>query len=158
MSDWKIAMVCLLPLLAAGSHKWVWGISVPWGPLARTWLAMFAAAFVGGLFPYDSVRTFAVIDFVAAVVILTSPRVEAQRLVGFIFGGMVFAHAGFYSSIAGQLQPGPEGFLGYAILQRLLGWAEYVALLAGGIYEAERSFNNWRDARGRGVHIRMGAP
>ena len=158
MSDWKIAMVVLLPLLAVGDRKWIRGIPVPWGPLARTWLAMMLAGMIASGLPYDSVRTFAVIDFAAAAVILSSPRGEAQRLVGFIFGGMVFAHAGFYSSIAGQLQPGPDDFLGYAILQRLLGWAEYVALLAGGIYAAERSFNNWRDARGRGVHIRMGAP
>ena len=153
-------MLCLLPLLWAGSRRtfeWRgWRLSIPWGPMARTWLALFGAAYVGSFIPYDSVRTFAVIDFVTACIVLSSPKGEAQRLIGFLAGGMVFVHAGFYSSYAGRLQPGPEGFEGYVALQRGLGWVQFIALLTGGGYEAYRHLVDWRDAwRGR-VHLRVG--
>lgn len=149
-------MLCLLPLLAAGNSRRIMGIPVPWGPMARTWAALFGAAFVAGFFPYDSVRTFAVIDFLTACAVLTSPKGESQRLIGFLAGGMVFVHAGFYSSFAGRLQPGPEGFVGYVSLQRGLGWVQFMALLAGGSYEAYRHLVDWWDARRIRIHIRMG--
>lgn len=143
---WITAMLCLLPVLWAGRS----------GPLFRTWAALFGAALIGGLFPYDSVRSFAVIDFATACIVLSAPKGEAQRLIGFLAGGMVFVHAGFYSSYAGRMQPGPEGFLGYVSLQRSLGWLQFIALLTGGGYEAYRHLVDWRDARWGGIRIRMG--
>lgn len=154
MSDWKLSMLCLLPLLWVGNRHAVYGL--PWGPLARTWAALFCASLVAGLFPYDSVRTFAVIDFVTACIVLSSPKGETQRLIGFLAGGMVFVHAGFYSSYAGRLQPGPEGFEGYVALQRGLGWVQFIALLTGGGYEAYRHCVDWWDARRSGLHLGMG--
>lgn len=151
---WPTAMLCLLPLLWVGNRHKVYGL--PWGPLARTWLALFGAAYVANFFPYDSVRTFAIIDFITACLVLTSPEGEAQRLIGFLAGGMVFVHAGFYSSYAGRMQPGPEGFLGYVALQRGLGWVQFIALLTGGGYEAYRHLVDWWNARRSGLHIRMG--
>lgn len=151
---WPTAMLCLLPLLWVGNRHKVYGL--PWGPLARTWLALFGAAYVANFFPYDSVRTFAIIDFITACLVLTSPKGEAQRLIGFLAGGMVFVHAGFYSSYAGRMQPGPEGFLGYVALQRGLGWVQFIALLTGGGYEAYRHLVDWWNARRSGLHIRMG--
>lgn len=157
---WPTAMLCLLPLLWAGNRRaFGWRgftVSLPWGPMARTWLALYGAAMIGGFFPYDSVRTFAVIDFVTACIVLTSPKGEAQRLIGFLAGGMVFVHAGFYSSYAGRLQPGPEGFEGYVALQRGLGWVQFIALLTGGGYEAYRHCVDWWDARRSGLHLGMG--
>lgn len=157
MITWPIAMLCLLPLLAIGDMRTVAGVPVPWGPMARTWAAMFGAALIGGMLPYDSVRTFAVIDLLAAVIVLPAPRGEAQRLIGFLFGGMVFAHVGFYSSIAGRLQLGPDDFIGYAMLNRELGWIQFAALLSGGGYAAYRYAVHGRDARGSRAHIRVGA-
>lgn len=151
---WPTAMLCLLPLLWVGNRHKVYGL--PWGPLARTWLALFGAAYVANFFPYDSVRTFAIIDFITACIVLSSPKGETQRLVGFIAGGMVFVHAGFYSSYAGRMQPGPEGFEGYVALQRGLGWVQFIALLTGGGYEAYRHLVDWWNARRSGLHIRMG--
>jgi hypothetical protein len=149
-------MLCLLPLLAAGDRRWIKGVPVPWGPMARTWLALFGAAYAASFLSYDSVRSFAVIDFITACIVLTTPKGEAQRLIGFLAGGMVFVHAGFYSSYAGRLQPGPEGFLGYVQLQRSLGWVQLAALLAGGSYEAYRHSVDWWDARRSVIHLRMG--
>lgn len=154
---WYLTLAAMLPLLAIGERRWIVGVPVPWGPLARAWLALAGASFAAGFFSYDSVRTFAAIDFIAACIVLSSPRGEAQRLIGFLFGGMVFAHAGFYSSIAGRMQLGPEDFMGYGMLNQHLGWLQLAALLSGGIYAAYRSLVSGGHDRGGGVHIRVGA-
>ena len=38
----------------------------------------------------------AVIDFITACIVLSSPKGESQRLIGFLAGGMVFVHAGVH--------------------------------------------------------------
>ena len=154
---WPIAMLVMLPVLAMGERRRIKGVPVPWGPLARTWLALFAAAFLGQFIAFDNVRAFAVLDALVAVAVLTSPRGEAQRLIGFVSGCAVLFHAFFYFATIGRLQPGPVDFNGYADFNRFLGWVQLAALLTGGGHAAYRSIVSRAYDRSRGGHFRVGA-
>lgn len=134
MSDWKIAMVCLLPLLAVGSPFNLWGIRLPWGRKGWTWLVLFSAAIAAGMFPGDSILPFMAIDATAAFLVLQRPRGETQRAVGILFIMMLFLHLGFY--LACRLQPGPHDFNGYAYANRLLGWLQWASLTSWGVGDA----------------------
>ena len=132
MSDWKIAMVCLLPLLAMGSPVRLFGFPVPSGRKLRTWLALFGAAVAASFFAADNIIAFAVIDAIGAWLVLGHPRGETQRAIGLLFVGMLFLHIGFF--IAGWMQPGSYDATGYANYNRLLGWLQwaFLALWGGG--------------------------
>ena len=134
MSDWKIAMVVLLPLLAVGSPVRLWGVHLPSGSKGRTWLVLFSASVAAMLFSADSVWPFAIIDGLAGYFVLRHPRGEAQRAIGTIFIMMLFLHLGFY--LACRLQPGPHDFLGYVMANRLLGWLQWACLASWGVGDA----------------------
>lgn len=147
MSDWKIAMVILLPLLAVGSPVRIWGVHMPAGRKGWTWLVLFCSALAGGLFAGTSVWPFAVIDAVSAWFVLKRPRGEAQRAIGTIFIMMLFLHLGFY--LACRLQPGPRDFLGYVYWERSLGWLQWACLASWGIGDAMGRLVVYRgDSRG----------
>lgn len=128
---WPVAMVCLLPLLAAGSPMRLAGVHIPWGKRGRTWLVLFCAGFAGTLFAAELIFAFAAIDGVAAAMVLKRPRGEAQRAIGLLFVGMLFVHLGFY--LACRMQPGPHDFTVYAQINRLLGWLQWACLLSWGV-------------------------
>ena len=130
MSDWKVAMVCLLPLLAMGSPVRLMGFPVPAGRKLRTWVALFGAAVAAGLFAADNIVAFAVIDAAGAWLVLSAPRGETQRAIGLLFVGMLFLHIGFF--IASWMQPGSYDAIGYANYNRLLGWLQWAFLALWG--------------------------
>ena len=134
MSDWQIAMVCLLPLLAAGSPIAVFGVKLPWGKKARTWLILFGAGLTGHMLAAGNLWGFALIDAVAAALILQRPRGETQRAIGLLFVAMLFVHIGFY--VACRMQPGPHDLAGYANFNRLLGWLQWACLASWGVRNA----------------------
>lgn len=144
MSDWKIAMVCLLPLLAVGSPLRLWGVHIPWGKRGRTWLILFGAAVIGGFFSAGNIMAFAAIDAVSAWLVLKHPRGESQKAIGLIFVMMLCVHIGFY--VACRMQPGPHDVEGYAAFNRLLGWLQWAFLLSWGATSAVVRFVHNRRA------------
>lgn len=141
---WQIAMVCLLPLLAAGSPRSFMGVSLPWGKKARTWLVLFGAAFAGHFVAPGNIWGFALIDGIAAALVLQRPRGETQRAIGLLFVAMLFTHVGFY--MGGRLQPGPYDLEGYAHFNRLLGWLQWAFLATWGVRNAVvRFIGGYRD-------------
>lgn len=136
LSTWKVAMVCLLPLLAVGSPKRICGIAIPWGQRGRTWSVMIGASMIAMLFESAAIWPFMAIDAVAAAIVLKRPRGEYQRAIGLLFVSMMFLHVGFY--LACRMQPGPHDFVGYAEWNRLLGWMQWACLLSWGIRDAFR--------------------
>lgn len=146
MSDWKAAMICLLPLLAAGSPVRLSGFPVPYGPKLRTWLVLFGAAVVGMVVQPENIPAFAAIDAVAGWLVLAHPRGDAQRAIGLLFVSMLFIHIGFF--IACWLQPGAHDFVGYATFNRLLGWLQLACLASWGAGDVLGNFvHRVRDSR-----------
>ena len=146
MSDWKVAMVCLLPVLAMGSPWRLFGFPVPSGRKLRTWAALFGAAvaamfvpglhigpLVDGLPTYlNELPAYALIDTVAGMAVLNNPRGQTQRAIGTLFICMLASHITFF--VACWLQPGAHNFQGYVELNRLFGWLQWSLLaLWGGV-------------------------
>lgn len=134
MSDWKIAMVCLLPLLAVGSPVSLWGVRLPSGMKGKTWLVLFSASLAGMLFDASAIMAFLAIDALGAFFVLQRPRGETQRAIGILFIMMMFLHLGFYAAC--RLQPGPHDLTGYANFNRLLGWLQWACLAFWGVGDA----------------------
>lgn len=105
---WNAVMLSLFPLMLSGEKL-------------RTWGALFCASLIGSLFRYDNVAAFALIDAVAAWVILRHPRGLAQRAIGLLFVGMLSVHAGF---TAAAIDTGRLAAWEYANIQRLIGWGQ----------------------------------
>lgn len=146
MSDWKIAMVCLLPLLAIGSPVRFWNIAVPWGARGRAWLALFGASCAALLLAPFGIFAYAAIDGIAAAIVLKRPRGEAQRAIGLLFVAMLFAHLGFYLAL--RMQPGPHDYTAYVQFNQLLGWLQWACLLSWGIGYALERLRGARSAGG----------
>jgi hypothetical protein len=134
VSDWKIAMVCLLPLLAIGSPVSIWGVRLPSGMKGKTWLVLFSAALAGSLFSADAIMAFLAIDALAAFFVLQRPRGETQRAIGIVFIMMMFLHLGFYAAC--RLQPGPHDLTRYVEWERGLGWLQWACLAFWGVGDA----------------------
>ena len=147
-------MLCLLPLLAAGTPMRVCGVPVPWGQKARTWAALMGAGMVAGLFPYNAIPAFAVIDFAAGVIVLKRPQGEAQRAIGLLFIGMLFVHVGFF--LACWLQPGAKDWTSYAEFNRLLGWLQFACLASWGAADAVGGIVRSAWGGGDQIHARNG--
>jgi len=113
VTDWKIAMICLLPMMLGGAKL-------------RTWGALFGASLAALFAPF--IAAFVAIDIVAAAVILRQPLGIAQRLIGLLFVGMVFFELGFLISEGHQQELMLSGLAG-------LGWAQWVILAAWGLYD-----------------------
>jgi hypothetical protein len=116
VSDWKVAMLCLLPLM--------------WGQAKlRTWGALFGASLAALFAPFLS--AFVVIDLVAAAVILRAPAGFAQRSIGALFVGMILFEIGFLLSEGNQ-----QGLMLSGL--QALGWAQWAILATWGAYDAFR--------------------
>ena len=126
--NWFAAMVCLLPLLAAGSPRQVFGFPIPWGAKLRTWVVLFAASLAAWV--VISPVSYGVIDAIAGYLVLRHPRGEAQRAIGFLFVGMLGTDIGFFAASA--LYPGPHDLAGYLNFSALLGWLQWACLAAWG--------------------------
>ena len=146
--NWFAAMTCLLPLLALASPVKLLGVHIPWGPKGRVWLAMFLAsvlAWLAGPRMQSPVPVYALIDALAAYVVLRQPLGEMQRAIGLLFIGMLTVDVGYAS--ASWLQPGPHDFFGYVRFNSLIGWLQWACLASWGIGDAMVGFfihGRWR--------------
>lgn len=116
MTVWKIAMLCLLPLML-GRHR------------ARTWAVLFGNALVAMLLPPMSVQAYIVLDAVCGALVMAKPAGCAQRAIGVMFAVMVLFHVGYL--ISGN--PGVSEY--YWAFNVAVGWAQWGALLSWGIYD-----------------------
>lgn len=116
MTDWKVAMLCLLPLM--------WGQAK-----GRTWSALFASSLAALFAPFLS--AFIVIDLIAAGIILRRPAGIAQRSIGALFVGMILFEIGFLLSEGNQ-----QGLMLSGL--QALGWAQWAILATWGAYDAIR--------------------
>ena len=124
MTDWKIAMICIMPLLAwrLVLFKASWRDYL-FCPKLRTWAALFAASVVASYTP--SVGAFVAIDIVAGAIVLRHPAGLAQRLIGFLFVCMVLFELGYLLSEQNQAQFLVTGLTG-------IGWMQWCILVAWG--------------------------
>ena len=127
-------MICLLPLMAIGSPARLWGIPMPLGRRGRTWAAMFGAGLAASMFSPFSIPAFALIDGIAGYIVLKRPRGETQRAIGLLFVAMLFIHVGFFTAC--WLQPGAQDFMGYALVNRYIGWLQLACLALWGSMNA----------------------
>lgn len=114
MTDWKIAMLCLLPLMADPAKM-------------RTWGALMGASLAAMFAPF--LAAFVVIDLIAGAIVLRHPRGCAQRMIGLLFAGMVFFELGFLISDGNQ-----RDLLMTSLVA--LGWAQWAMLATWGAYDA----------------------
>ena len=135
--NWFGAMICLLPLLALASPVKLLGVHIPWGPKGRTWLAMLGASIAAWIFGpqlTNPVPMYALIDALAAWVVLTQPIKEFQRAIGLLFIGMLTVDIGYAG--ASWLQHGPHDFNGYVRFNSLIGWLQWACLASWGVGDA----------------------
>lgn len=129
--NWFAAMICTLPLLAVGSPVRFLGVRMPWGQKARTWVALFGASIAAWLVKLDNpASAYAVIDALAAYLVLRKPLGEMQRAIGVLFIGMLGIDVGFASAC--WLQPGPHDYGGYTAFNQLMGWLQWACLASWG--------------------------
>lgn len=117
MSDWKLAMLLILPFI-------VWQAKFA---MVRTWAALMVNSLLAGLFPV--VAAFIVIDGLSAAVVLRRPMGLAQRAIGLLFAGMVLTHVGFL------LSPQASGLLHWQA-NMLIGWLQFGCLFLWGAFNA----------------------
>ena len=138
MTHWQAAMMILLPFLAAGSPFHLWRVRLPWGAKLRAWVGLMGSGIAAHLIGYpDGIAPevlWAVLDGLAALVILWPPKAEAQRAIGLLFIAMMMANLGFY--VAGWMQPGPRDYTGIVQFEALLGWLQWARLLSWGVGDA----------------------
>lgn len=115
MSDWKLAMLLILPFM-------VWQAKFA---MVRTWAALMANSLLAGLFPFVAAYIF--IDGIAAWAVLRRPMGLAQRAIGLLFAGMVLTHVGFL------LSPQASGLLHWQV-NMLIGWLQFGCLFAWGAF------------------------
>lgn len=122
MTDWKMAMLALTPLMV-----WRWlAHEVSWqqvlvDPRLRCWITLFAASILAHF--ANTIGAFIVIDMISAAIVLRHPAGVAQRAIGFLFICMLFFEFGFLLSERQQ-----EGFLIAALSG--IGWMQWGVLLA----------------------------
>lgn len=121
MSEWKVAMLFLIPMLRGRE-------------MLRTWTVMFVASLA--TFVIHGPVGYMGIDAVAAAFIMARPAGLAQRLIGALFVVMLMFDLGFY------LSPGADGTLFRNILTGI-GWVQWLILGAWTGHDA------WRNNRGR---------
>lgn len=121
MTDWQLAMLCLVPFMWS-SNK------------ARTWMVLIAAGMAGNLF--WSPAWFMTVDLVAASVVLAHPRGLAQRVIGLLFAAMAVFDIGFLIS--------PQyGEAQYIAAMGVLGWLQWAVLLIWGASDGLRIADRW---------------
>ena len=125
MTEWKLAMLALAPLMRG--HE-----------MLRTWLAMFGAS-VAALLVQDVVAYIA-IDAIAGAIVMARPSGLAQKAIGALFVLMVMFDLGFY------LSPHADWGL-FASALSAVGWVQWVILGAWSGHAAWGRYRGWADAR-----------
>ena len=119
MTDWKLMMLLILPLMAVG-------------PKLRTWAALMGTAVAAMLLPPVSVAAYIIIDSVAGAIVLRHPSGWVQKLIGALFATMVMFHIGFiYADNIGAAE-------NYVWWNTTIGWVQWAALASWGAYDAAR--------------------
>ena len=127
MSEWQIAMLCIVPLMWSADK-------------ARTWMVLVAAGLAGQL--YWSPGWFLTIDLLAASAVLARPRGLAQRAIGLLFAAMAIFDIGFL--LSAQYGDGQ-----YTASLAFLGWMQWGILLLWGFADGRRSVARlYRTSRG----------
>lgn len=125
MTDWKVAMICVLPLMWGNNQK------------LRTWSAMFVGSVVAAFLPPMAIGAYIVIDSLSGGIVLSHPAGKAQRAIGLLFAIMVLFHIGFLAFTL--LNSGvPNGEL-YLARQAQVGWAMFGLLFAWGVADVGKS-------------------
>lgn len=114
MSDWKLSMLLLLPLM--------WGSGK-----GRTWGAMFGSSLLAGLSANPVFYFF--LDGVAGALVRRRPEALPQRAIGYLFASMMLFDAGY--ALSDQKQQ-----ILYLSFLSWLGWAQYGILLVWGLHDA----------------------
>jgi len=130
MTDWKLAMCLIVPLM--------WGGAKP-----RTWAAIMAGSLLamlrGALDPAVNI----VIDVVCGALVLTRPMGLAQKCIGIIFAGMALFDVGFV------LSPQMDGGASYYQSLVFLGWVQFAILAVWGVNDSGKMLIRrlWLDRR-----------
>lgn len=125
MTEWKVAMVLLLPFIRGYQKTWAWLV------LIGASLSTYVVTSTVGYMAIDAIA--------AALIMATKPSNLPQRLIGALFAGMLMFDLGFYLSP----QASPEFFRFNLVV---LGWLQWAVLGAWIIHD-------WRNNRGRSGSI-----
>lgn len=137
MGEWKLAMLALLPLMAARRRvSWLQFLT---SPMVRTWCALFGAS-VATYFA-TTPESYFIIDGLAAAVVLRPKAGCAQRAIGALFASMMVFDLGFI--LGGENAPTL-----YLMGLTGMGWAQwaFMALWIGHDFFGH-SLARWRAAR-----------
>lgn len=118
MTDWKMAMFALIPLMS-GRQK------------LRTWAAVLMSSILAML--VSGPEAYIVIDLICGLAVLTKPAGAAQRAIGLLFAGMLIVDVGY--AVSPQLD---GGMLYYRVLSAL-GWLQWAILAAWGLYDVRQA-------------------
>lgn len=137
MSDWKIAMLCIIPLMLGG-HK------------PRAWLAVFLSSILAAVFALRP-EAYLAIDLLCGFAVLMRPAGLEQKAIGMIFAGMAVIDVGY------MLSPQADGGITFYYVLSTLGWLQFAILAWWGSHDTGKAiagrFGRHRHslARGNGV-------
>lgn len=126
MSDWKVAMLCLLPLMVGGA----------WRVKLRVWAALCAGSVAAHIMP--SVHAFIVIDLITAGIVMLPPKGGPQRFIGASLLLMAMLSMGLLGATAflHPLQESSASIRNQIMLFESLmfiSWVQFGALLLWGL-------------------------
>ena len=128
MTDWKLAMLCLLPLM--------WGGAKP-----RTWAAVIGASLMAMVSPYEP-ASYLAIDLFCGGLVLAKPAGLSQKTIGILFAIMAVIDTGYL------LSPRADNGITYYYILSTIGWVQFAVLAAWGAHDAgttlARRFGNNR--------------
>lgn len=124
MSDWKFAMLLILPLMLAPARL-------------RVWVAMMAgsvaALYVPQGLPEEAVVSLYIpIDIAVGAVILAHPRGDWQRALGSLSVGMIGLSVGYLGEMVLIGRHNPDF---YWRIMMVLSWTRFALLFAWGAYD-----------------------
>lgn len=128
MSEWKIAMLCIIPLMAFGAHISFRSLLLP---KPRAWLAVFLSSVMAAFFAFRP-EAYLAIDLFFGGLVLARPAGIAQKAIGLIFAGMAVVDIGYVIS------PRLDGGLLFYWVLSVLGWVQFSILAAWGSYDLGR--------------------
>lgn len=139
MTDWKVLMLLTLPVLLAGSWRGQFR-GLIWSPKIRTWSAMMGSSLAAwGLWSVEiySVAMFAVLNCLAATIVLAPPKSFWQSCIGAIFAAMALFCVGFLWGTGVPIQenvsPSPQQNMLFGTLNAL-GFLQWAFLIVWGGY------------------------
>lgn len=130
MSEWKTAMVVILPLMLERRAVTAWTKLISYQK-PRAWFAVFLSSLLAVLFPL-SPAAYLAIDLFCGGLVIARPAGSAQKAIGLIFTMMALIDCGYIISPQAD-----HGILYYEVMV-ILGWAQFAILLLWGSYDAWR--------------------